>query len=385
MIKGTYIFSQDGKEIFRQTNVITKFGKRYFTGYLAGNSVSPARDMAFGIDRSEVLVTAASASAGTVTYTGRNYFASGDIVSIYGLSTTAFNLSNVTVASATSTQFTVTNSATGTSVSNSTSGRAFRKASENDTRLGFEFYRLPVSLSSVDIQTSGTTSSYAVVYKATLPQDVAGLVSEIGIYPSIRSSVVNYDSKFLADFYDALDWKNADGYNPAYSTTNSRVGSSSLVFDSNSTSAQEYYSVVSLDLSGYSLQDTVKLAYYKNDNNLSKIKIKIYSANGSYYSYDHTPQDGSGYKISQDILISDLINSYTGTSAPDLTNIVKLGFEIYPTSGNTTSVDMDGFRINDVDTFDPIYGMLSRATLQTPLEKLVGRSVDVEYRIDIGF
>jgi len=61
-------------------------------------------------------VTAASASGGTVTYTANNEFVAGQIVTITGLSTSAFNLSSVVIASASSTQFTVTNAATGTAV-----------------------------------------------------------------------------------------------------------------------------------------------------------------------------------------------------------------------------------------------------------------------------
>ena len=61
-------------------------------------------------------VTAASATAGVVTYTANNTFSTGQLVTITGLSTTAFNLSAVTIATATSTQFTVSNAATGTAV-----------------------------------------------------------------------------------------------------------------------------------------------------------------------------------------------------------------------------------------------------------------------------
>jgi uncharacterized protein len=61
-------------------------------------------------------VTGASASAGVVTYIASNTFAIGQLVTITGLSTTAFNLSAVTIATATSTQFTVSNAATGTTV-----------------------------------------------------------------------------------------------------------------------------------------------------------------------------------------------------------------------------------------------------------------------------
>lgn len=62
-------------------------------------------------------ITAASATGGTVTYTVANNFTAGQVVSIYGLSTVAFNLSNVTIATASATGFTVTNAATGTAVS----------------------------------------------------------------------------------------------------------------------------------------------------------------------------------------------------------------------------------------------------------------------------
>jgi len=61
-------------------------------------------------------VTAASAASGTVTYTATNTFEAGQVVSISGLSTSAFNLSAVTIATATSSTFTVTNAATGTAV-----------------------------------------------------------------------------------------------------------------------------------------------------------------------------------------------------------------------------------------------------------------------------
>lgn len=385
MIKGTFIFSSDGEEILRQSNVITKFGKRYLTSYLAGNMTSSSRDMALGIDRDEVLVTAASASAGTITYTGINYYSAGDVISIYGLSTTAFNLTNVTVASATTTQFTVTNAATGAPVANSSDGRAFKKSTDSNTRLGFEFYRVPVTLSSIDIQSASGSSSYAVIYKSTIPQDVAGIISEVAIYPSLRTSVSNYDSKFIADFYDASDWRTPDNFNPESSTDGARIGDSVLLFNSNSTSSQEYSSSMNLDLSGYSLDDTVRLSYYKNDNNLSKIRIKIYGSGSDHYYYDVTPQAGTGNKITPDITMASLLNLYSGSSAPELSGISKIGFEIYPNSGTTTSVGMDGFRINDEDTFDPIYGMISRATLLTPLTKYTGRPVDIEYRLDIGF
>jgi hypothetical protein len=66
------------------------------------------------------VVTAASASAGTVTYTANNSFQAGQTVTITGLSTSAFNLTNVLIATVSTTQFTVTNAATGSAVTGAT-------------------------------------------------------------------------------------------------------------------------------------------------------------------------------------------------------------------------------------------------------------------------
>ena len=99
---GEYTIYEDGQEVCRNKNLITKFGKRYITQYLAGQSNTNLRDIAIGI----------GSTAATV----------------------------------------------------------------NDTQLGFEFYRSPVSVSSIDIQTSSSTglSTYGVIYKTTIPVDVVG-------------------------------------------------------------------------------------------------------------------------------------------------------------------------------------------------------------------
>ena len=58
-------------------------------------------------------VTSASGSGTTVTYTASNSFTVGQIVSVTGLSVSALNLQCQTIVSASSTQFTVSNAATG--------------------------------------------------------------------------------------------------------------------------------------------------------------------------------------------------------------------------------------------------------------------------------
>lgn len=312
MIKGEYIFYQDGKEIYRSPNLITKFGKRFLTTYLAGNVSFSNKDLAVGI-------------------------------------------------------------ADGTDLA----------AADTNTRLGFEFYRLPVTVSSTDIQTVGASTTYSVVYKSTIPQDISGQINEVGLYPSSRSSTNSFDSKFITDFNDYLDWTTSGGFNPDVLVSNMKIGDTMLKMQSNSTSAQEYKSSISpIDISGYSINDTLKLSYYKNDTNLASIKIRMYSSDTNYYETTITPASGTGYKITADIPLSTAFASAVGS--PDKTNINQIGIIVTPSSGNTTWVGLDGLRINDEDTFDPIFGLISRSVV-TALTKVAGRSIEIEYRLDMTF
>lgn len=324
MIKGTYIFYQDGKEIYRSPNVITKFGARYLTNLIAGNIPNYRLDMAFGI--------------------------------------------------ANSTEYAVNN---------------------GNTRLGFEFYRSPVLFGSTDIQTSTagsppvTTTTYSVVYKSTLPQDVVAKINEIGLYPSTRTSVNNFDSRYISDFSDSLSWVTSGGINPVSSTSNYRIGGNVLEMTAASGTPKEYKSSISpLNLSGYSVNDTVDLAFYKADSNLSTIKIRFYSDSTKYYEKTLTTADfgsGSGYKVPINFTLGSLYSSPTNSAiAPDKTNINEIGITV-TASSSTTTVGMDGLRINDEDTFDPTFGLISRSALGTTLDKVAGRPVDVEYRLDLDF
>jgi len=312
MLKGTYIFYKDGKEIARNSNIITKFGKRFLTNFIAGNIPSLAKDMAFGID-------------GTA-------------------------------------------------------------ATENDTRLGFEFYRTPILFGSTDIQTVSSVTSYSVVYKTTIPQDVVGEIYEVGLYPSIRTSINNFDSKFITDFDNISDWTDSSSSNPLASTSNYRIGGNVLTMSALSNSSNTYKATIpSVDMSGYSTADTVRISYYRADTNLATIKVRLYSEDSKYYEATITPSGGTGYKISNNIPLSTFFSGAT-SPAPDITNINQVGIVITASSGGSTAVGLDGLRINDEDTFDPIFGMISRSSSSSPIiSKIAGRPVDVEYRLDLDF
>jgi hypothetical protein len=273
-------------------------------------------------------------------------------------------------------------------------------AKGNDTRLNFEFYRLPVELASFDILQNGVDSDgdpiyeYFVTYKSTIPQDVSGVVSEVGLYPGNRQSFNNFDSKFITSFTNEFNWfngtdnptsqGNTQDANGAY-TFLSKVSDSMIKVDVTSGQTKEYInSLISDDISGYSINDTIAIAYKKADNNVSKIRIKFYSSDLAYYYVDFTPESGTGDKI-QSLSLDNLFNNYTASpNLPDPSSITKIGVATTATGGNTT-VYFDAIRINDEDTFDPGYGLISRSVLSTPLIKKPGRPVDIEYKLQLDF
>ena len=263
----------------------------------------------------------------------------------------------------------------------------------NDTRLEFEFYRLPATLGSIDIQQTGVDGdgdpifSYAAIYMATIPQDIAGVISEVGLYPGSRTSYNNFDSKFITTFENNLNW--SDGtYNPELQMNNtatpflSKIGDSMIKIQAVSGTPKEYTNpLITYDISGYSVNDSLTIAYKKADSLTSKIRIKFYSSNSDYYYMDYTPISGTGDKI-QSKTMDNLFSNQTGT--PDPTSIIKVGVEVTASSG-TTVVYFDGLRVNDEDTFDPTYGLISRSVLDTPLQKASGRQVDIEYKLTLEF
>lgn len=260
-------------------------------------------------------------------------------------------------------------------------------ANDGNTRLEFEFYRMPASFGSIDIVDNNGTYEYYVVYKGTLPQDVAGEIKEIAIYPGTRTSINNFDSQFIADFEDQTSWIDSGGFNPTLISGNpsAKIGSSMMAVTASSNSSKEYKANVnSFDISGYSVNDTLDVAYYKNDNNLSNIKVRFYSSATDYYEATlvSSPDSGTEHRISSVSLGTMLNNPINNPVASDISQISII---VTATSSGESSVYFDGLRINDEDTFDPTFGMIARSVLTTALNKVAGRPTDIEYKMEITF
>ena len=312
-IFGEYVFYEDGNEIARSKNILTKFGKRYITQHLAGQNNSSSKDIAIGIGN----------TAATV----------------------------------------------------------------NDTQLNFEFYRASVNVSSVDIQTSQLTgvSTYGVVYKTTLPVDVSGIINEVAIFPSITFGTTDYASKSISSFEDRQSWVDSSGSYPELITTPSpKIGSYYLSMAAASSQNKNYFYNLNLDISGYSANDSMTIAYYQSDLNLDYVFIRAYDSNNNYYEIRYAGDLSTGYKI-KSLSLNNLYSSGFISGTPDQTSIVKISVGVKAKSSGSTNVLFDGLRINDEDAFRSDYGMISRSVLSNVITKNLGKQMDIEYRLGLAF
>ena len=310
---GEYKFYEDNKEIYRSKNLLTKFGKRYITQYLAGQSNTNLKDIALGV----------GSTAATV----------------------------------------------------------------NDTQLGFEFYKSPVSMSSIDIQTNSSTgvSTYGVVYKTTVPVDVAGIINEVGLFPAVSLNSTDYASNSISTFEDNQSWTDSTGaFAPTTTNPFPKIGTSYLSIGALSSQSKEYFYNFNIDVSGYSALDSLTLAYYQSDTNLDYVFVRMYDSSNRYYEIRYSGDLSTGYKI-KSLTLNNLYSSGYGSGTPDQTSIVKISCGVKAKVAGATAVLFDGMRINDEDSFRTDYGLISRSVLANPITKSLGKQMVIEYRIGLTF
>jgi hypothetical protein len=155
---------------------------------------------------SATTVTDASATGGVVTYTTSvaHGLTAGSVVTISGLSTSAFNLSNqVVIASGlTATVFKVTNAATGTAVTGSTTGRIdgyvyyttaaahdFSTATRNLSITGLSTSAFNLTLVSVALVPSSTVFVIASTATGTAVSGATGILT-VTRYPNPNATIV---------------------------------------------------------------------------------------------------------------------------------------------------------------------------------------------------
>lgn len=240
-------------------------------------------------------------------------------------------------------------------------------AALGDTRLAWEIDRSQIVIKNVDYDNS------RVIMKTTLPQNSNYTIYEIGLWSQFTSNI-NSDnvSKTLTTFETAFEeWANA-----TIDSSQSRTSPDSIRIDALASATKIASNPVSLDLSGYSALDEFNIAFYKANNNISTLALSFDSVGGTWRKVSTISSLPTGYNI-----ITMKKGDFIATGSPDWAAITQMNVEA--TAGGTGGyVIMDGVRIEDGDTLNPEYALVSRSILTTPLVKRDTSPMDIEYALE---
>lgn len=250
-------------------------------------------------------------------------------------------------------------------------------AAENaaDTALQFEIGRAPITVVSYDFVTD------KVIFKAVLPDDFSASIYEVALFSQMENPTAgNFGSKVLASFdSDSENWTDSTTSAPGtYSTTTARIGGDSLRLAPAASATQGFVlNDILFDLSGNSGSDLIKLAY-NTSSNASSVVIRFRTDASNYYSFT-TATPTAGYRIDTFSKGNAVV---TGT--PSWANITGIEVRVTATAGGTATVDFDGVRIEDTDTVNPEYVMVSRELLSVPFTKTAGKTQEVEFSLGVS-
>jgi len=244
-------------------------------------------------------------------------------------------------------------------------------ATQADYKLEFEINKYKVYTSTIDY------ANNTIIMKAQLPLQLAATISELALFPG-TSSERSSDNRVITFFNNDATWTNGLYVSES---ANSKINNTSFQITSSSGTAVVATSTdIPFDISGYSTDDSISLAFKQSDANLQRIVIKLYSSDTDYYSYTINGTASVGHRIVEVPLVDFLANPVGDPKD----SISKISIEVKANTSTTSVVDFDGIRINDNDTYVQETGAISRAALSVPIIKEFGRILDLEYRLVIA-
>ncbi len=243
-------------------------------------------------------------------------------------------------------------------------------ATLSDDSLEMEIVRAPISVVSPDYEESN------LVFKATVPAEYMGTFKEAGLVSQfVNTYSGNYASRMLVGFDPSLEPWPVDA---VFSGTNARVGTEALTVSATATNTNSVkLEGLLVDLLGYSNLDAIKISYFVG-NNVDEIGVRFLTTDSDYYEYTTTPDAGYNINVFNK---SDM----AAVGSPSWSTIVGFEFVVTATSGGSASVDFDAVRIEDTDSLNPDYFLISRTVLATPVVKSEPVDLDVEYTLELSF
>lgn len=260
-------------------------------------------------------------------------------------------------------------------------------ASSADMTLEYEIARSAVTMKSYKYGFPNL-----IIVKGTLSSEVSANIYEVGVYPYNTGQIFGRrDQLIIDDFSYSYNWlfskisgstvsaipanSNSSYYNnfAAQSVYSPRVGTYSLNIPANSTISN---SNLSVNLSSYTSLNTFDILVNVAAGSAGTMTVTLTDVNGnttsSPLSYSFDASILSGYQILSTNLPSDIIS---------LSSINNIAIN---TSGTNSSITLDAMRISLLSEIGDLSGLVSRSVLTTPIAKIYGTPLDIEYYVQIG-
>lgn len=228
-----------------------------------------------------------------------------------------------------------------------------------DRRLGFEFGRGSVELISPDVDNS------AVIAKATIPREAAGVIHELGIFSSSVQTGNSEDQMLISDF--DLGGAVIQNIEP----TSLRIGNRSSLVAADGTTEAKFFDI-GINISALGREDRFILAY--DNNGIDTLELRLLNSEDRYITYTFSPTAG----YNSEVWTLDDFNKFGGVSLEN--NFT----ELHIVATGVGSIGLDGLRADDTDVMDG-QALLSRAVLLDPITKGNSTELEVEYSIEFDF
>jgi hypothetical protein len=241
-------------------------------------------------------------------------------------------------------------------------------ANANDLTMNFESVQAPITLISPDY-----TNTW-LVFKARLDDTVSGSFYEAGLANYYTEEGEQFGSALMLTFDNTIENWSAGTYNTA---AGPRLGTANLRLAPATSTTTTATLDTFIDMSGYSNTDDLKLAYRNNNANAASVFIRFYTDASNYFTYT-VNSPAVNYNIA-----TFNKGNFTATGSPSWGNITQVAVSATAGAGGAASIDFDGFRIDDKDTYNNVETLVSRTVLGTPVTKAAGVPLDVEYTLDL--
>lgn len=320
MLKGTYVFRQNGVEIGRRHNVITTNGKKIITSFMSGLISSWCGSVALGAGYSTPSVSDTSL---------------------------LFETYRAGVQSMTPTYSTGNNRITA----------KFELSSNDECKI----YEAGVYSSVAEGYADFATRSRLVLQ--TIPTESWSYWTT----DRLLEQQVDPESGFLK----------------SSSSLDIRVGGSAIALTSVTGGTATTYRAnnLNLDLDKIGLSDLFTFSGVTGASaNISSFEVRFVTDDNNYFYYNVPVSEVFGPTYTIKSYPKSLWNSNTGGS-PSWSSINSMDFKITGTSGNTAL--LDGFRTDIAEIPSIEYSLVTRSSFSSPIIKTAGSSLEVEYYIDL--